>query len=43
MAYTLADEVKLTFGGGEAMMVSASLTGRNGTPTNAVGSFNAVG
>lgn len=43
MAYVLADEVKLTFAGGEAMMVSANLAGRNGTPTNAEGTFNAAG
>jgi hypothetical protein len=41
--YLLADELKLSFKGGEAMMVSASLTGRQGTPTNAVGSFTNVG
>lgn len=43
MEYTIAEEVKFTFNGGEAMMVSASLVGRQGTPTNRVGSFTNVG
>jgi hypothetical protein len=43
MEYTLADELKLSFGGGEAMMVSASLVGRQGTATNAEGTFSNVG
>lgn len=43
MEYTLAEEVKLSFKGGEAMMVSASLIGRQGTAVNAVGTFSNVG
>lgn len=41
--YLLADEVKIEFKGGEAMMVSASLTGRQGTLTNVVGTYSNVG
>jgi hypothetical protein len=41
--YLTADEVKLSFKGGEAMMVSANLTGRQGTPTNQSGTFSLVG
>lgn len=41
--YLTADELKLSFKGGEAMMVSANLTGRQGTPTNALGTFSNVG
>lgn len=40
MEYALADEVKLTFKGAEAVMVSASLTGRQGTPANTLGTFS---
>jgi len=43
MPYTLATEVTLTFAAGEAVKVSASLVGRFGTRTNAVGSFSSVG
>ena len=43
MPYTLAEEVKLAWKGGEAMKVSASLMGRYVERTNAVGSFSAVG
>lgn len=43
MEYTLAEEVKLSFKGAEAMMVSASLIGRQGTAANRSGTFNAVG
>lgn len=41
--YVLADEIKLSWKGGEAMKVSASLMGRYVQRTNAVGSFSAVG
>lgn len=41
--YVLADEVKLDFKGGDAMMMSASLTGRQGTATNTLGTFSNVG
>jgi hypothetical protein len=43
MEYTLCEELTLKFGGGEAMMVSASLFGRQGTATNRQGSFSNVG
>ncbi len=43
ITYLLADELKLSFGGGEAMKVSAQLTGRNGTPANALGTFSNIG
>lgn len=43
MTYALATEIKLAFTGGEAMMVSASLMGRSGTPTNRSGTFTNVG
>lgn len=43
MEYALCTELKLSFTGGEAMMVSASLMGRQGTPTNAEGTFSNVG
>lgn len=41
--YLLVDEIKLEFKGGEAVMVSASATGRQGTLTNAVGTYSAIG
>jgi hypothetical protein len=41
--YLLIDEIKLEFKGGEAMMVSASGVGRQGTATNALGTFSNVG
>ncbi len=41
--YLLVDELKFEFKGGEAMMVSASASGRQGTATNAVGTYSAVG
>ena len=43
MEYTLVDETKLSFAGGEAMKISASLTGRQGTATNTLGTFSAAG
>lgn len=43
MEYCLAKETKLSFTGGEAMMINSTLMGRQGTPTNAVGSFSLVG
>lgn len=43
MEYALAKKVSLTFKGGEGMKVSADLMGRNGTATNAEGTFSAVG
>lgn len=41
--YCLNKELTLTFVGGKGMMVEASLFGRQGTPTNAEGSFSNVG
>lgn len=41
--YLLVDELKFEFKGGEAIMVSASATGRQGTATNALGTFSQVG
>ena len=41
--YLLVDELKFEFKGGEAMMVSASAAGRQGTATNAVGPYSNVG
>jgi hypothetical protein len=41
--YLLVDELKLEFKGGEAVMMSASAVGRQGTATNALGTFSAVG
>jgi hypothetical protein len=41
--YLLVDELKFEFKGGEAMMVSASAVGRQGTATNAVGTYSNVG
>jgi hypothetical protein len=43
MEYALVDEVTLSFAGGEAMKISATLGGRQGTATNALGTFSAVG
>ncbi len=43
MPYTLMKEFTLTFNGGEAMMVNATLMGRNGTPTNALGTYTVAG
>jgi hypothetical protein len=41
--YLLVDELKFEFKGGEAVMVSANATGRQGTATNAVGTYSNVG
>lgn len=41
--WALANEIKLSFAGGEAMMVSAKLSAAYATATNAVGSFSNVG
>lgn len=41
--YLLVDELKFDFKGGEAVMVSASAAGRQGTATNALGTFSQVG
>lgn len=41
--YLLVDELKFDFKGGEAVMVSASAVGRQGTATNALGTFSNVG
>lgn len=41
--YLLVDELKFEFKGGEAVMVSASAVGRQGTLTNAVGTYSNVG
>ncbi len=41
--YLLVDELKISFKGGEAMMVSASAAGRQGTATNAVGTYSNAG
>lgn len=41
--YLLVDEVTLDFKGGEAVMMSAQATGRQGTATNALGTFSQVG
>lgn len=41
--YLLVDELKFDFKGGEAVMVSASAVGRQGTATNALGTFSQIG
>jgi hypothetical protein len=41
--YLLVDDLKFDFKGGEAMMVSAQMSGRQGTNTNAVGTYSNVG
>lgn len=41
--YLLVDELKFDFAGGEAVMVSATAAGRQGTATNALGTFSQVG
>lgn len=41
--YLLVDELKFEFKGGEAVMVSASAKGRQGTATNAVGTYSLAG
>lgn len=41
--YLLVDELKIDFKGGEAVMVSAQAVGRQGTATNALGTFSQVG
>jgi hypothetical protein len=41
--YLLVDELKLEFKGGEAVMMSAQAVGRQGTLTNAVGTYSNVG
>lgn len=41
--YLLVNELKFEFKGGEAVMVSASASGRQGTLTNAVGTYSNVG
>jgi hypothetical protein len=41
--YLTVDELKLEFKGGEAVTMSASAVGRQGTPTNALGTFSNVG
>ncbi len=41
--YLLVDELKIEFKGGEALMVSAGAKGRQGTATNAVGTYSNVG
>lgn len=41
--YLLVDELKFEFKGGEAVTVSASASGRQGTLTNAVGTYSNVG
>lgn len=43
MPYTLCKELTLTFEGGAAAKMEATLFGRYGTATNAMGSFSAVG
>jgi hypothetical protein len=43
MEYTVAKETKLSFSGGEAVMISSTLMGRQGTPTNAMGTFTSEG
>lgn len=43
MPYTLCKELTLTFGGGAAVKLEATLFGRFGTATNAEGSFSAAG
>ena len=43
MPYALCKEVSLTFAGGQAVKVEATLIGRNGTATNAMGSFSNAG
>jgi hypothetical protein len=41
--YLNVDELKLDFKGGEAVMMSASAVGRQGTATNALGTFSNAG
>ncbi len=41
--YLLVDELNFEFTGGEAIMVNANATGRQGTATNAVGTYSNVG
>ena len=41
--YLLIDELSIDFKGGEAVMVSASAVGRQGTATNALGTFSQAG
>lgn len=41
--YLLVDELKLEWKGGEAVMVSAQAAGRQGTATNALGTYSNVG
>ncbi len=41
--YLLVDELKFEFKGGESIMVSSNATGRQGTLTNAVGTYSNVG
>lgn len=43
MEYALVDELTLSFAGGEAMKVSATLAGRQGTATNRLGTFSNAG
>lgn len=43
MTYSLCKELTLTFEGGAAVKVEATLFGRYGTATNAMGSYSAVG
>lgn len=43
MTYVLCKELTLTMEGGAAVKMEATLFGRNGTATNAMGSFSAVG
>jgi|GEM_PF-1654443 len=43
MSYALCKDMKLSFKGGEAMMVSATLLGQNGTPANVSGTFTLAG
>lgn len=43
MPYALCKELTLTFAGGAAVKMEATLMGRYGTATNAMGSYSAVG
>lgn len=43
MPYTLCKELSLTWEGGAAVKIEATLFGRYGTATNAMGSYSAVG
>jgi len=43
VTYALCKELTLTFEGGAAMKVEATLFGRSGTPTNAMGSYSVAG